>query len=300
MMKKMIVLMMALLLLLPVSVGQATSGAAVPPGGTAPTGGSCSCVSIVGDDDNFGRQTCCWDVTHEPDDGVFDAWNPAPKMWTHTVSIPTGSTITDAVLTIKSFNVQDANNAFDVKLYVDGAEIANAFDSVYNQTDTVTVFQLEPSIFNLLVDGNIQVLVTNAEGAPQDSFAIDFSKLEINYLCAKPAKIDIKPWFSPNCILNHPNWLIPVALLGSQTFSVRNVNDSTVRFGDKPNAGSAKLWSYTTDINYDGFADKIYVFPFQGTGFDAGDITGYLSGTHSGVKFLGTDSVKIVNISNGR
>ncbi|MFD2611223.1 hypothetical protein [Paenibacillus gansuensis] len=272
------------LLLLPLSTAQAQS---------EPQGDSCSCISLVGDEDNFGRQTCCWDVTHEPDDGDFDIWNTAPKSWTHKVFVPQGAQITYAALTIRSFNVQDGGTSYDLKLYADGVEIADAFDQVYNQTAAITVFQLSTDVISQLKDHELKVVMTNASSAPQDSFAVDYSKLEVKYPCIVPVQIDIKPGSDPSSYGANSKGKIPVAVFGTSTFDVTRIDDSTVRFGNAAYGGAAPAHASVEDKNGDGIPDKVYHFSFQDTNLQIGDTVGYLSGYADGIRFLGSSDVNI-------
>jgi hypothetical protein len=107
--------------------------------------------------------------------------------------------------------------------------------------------------------------------------------------------IDIKPGSDPSSFGANSNGKIPVAVFGSANFDVSNIDDSTVRFGDKPNEGAAPSDNVgLEDKNDDGYMDKVYHFPFQQTNLDPGDTIGYLSGKINGENFVGSDKVNIV------
>lgn len=111
--------------------------------------------------------------------------------------------------------------------------------------------------------------------------------------------IDIKPGSDPSSYGADSNGKIPVAVLGSANFDVTKIDDSTVRFGDKPNEGAAPTQvGEPADINHDGYADKVYKFEFQETKLDPEDNKGYLSGEINGEKFVSSEKVNIVGGNN--
>lgn len=112
--------------------------------------------------------------------------------------------------------------------------------------------------------------------------------------------IDIKPGSDPSSYGANSKGNIPVALLGSATFDVSQVDDSTVRFGDAPSplgdAAEAHGKGHPENVNGDAFGDKVYHFPFTDTNLDPSDTEGCLGGeTTSGLDFLGCSDVNIVS-----
>jgi hypothetical protein len=91
---------------------------------------------------------------------------------------------------------------------------------------------------------------------------------------------------------------IPVVLLGSATFDVNLVDDSTVRFRDAPtplgDAAIAHKSGHKENVNGDAYIDRVYHFPFPETNLDPSDIEGCLGGEFNMLDFLGCDSVNIV------
>ncbi|WP_051633825.1 hypothetical protein [Bacillus sp. UNC41MFS5] len=256
----------------------------------------CSCSSTVGDDDNFGIVCGCGVITHEADDGDFDLLNKNDKSWTHTFTSVPKERIVNASLTIKAYYVKDGNNeGNDLKLFVDGVEVPNAFDNINTSTSltSTTVFNLDPALFEKLSDGSAKLEVKNA-GIKKNSFAIDYAKLDLQYICRVDVKIDIKPGSDPSSFGINSNGKIPVALFGSSSVDVTKVNDDTVRFGNTEEGGAAPTHYSVSDVNGDGYLDKVYHFPFQETKFDKSDTVGYLSGQFfDGLKFLGSSDIKI-------
>jgi hypothetical protein len=115
--------------------------------------------------------------------------------------------------------------------------------------------------------------------------------------------IDIKPGSDPSSFGANSKGSIPVALMGSANFDVSNVDNSTVRFGDRPNEGALPSPNVgIEDVNNDGYMDKVYHFPFQQTNLDPKDKIGYLSGKINGENFVSSSDVNIVggNGKNGK
>jgi hypothetical protein len=280
--KKLVGIFIAFFLVLSVSLTQAQAAEI------------CSCSSIAGDNDNLGR-TCCLDVTHEPDDGDFDLWDASDKSWTHTFSQIASGNIVKATLTVFNFNINDkVDPYYDLKLFIDGVEIPNAFDEVQTTLTFTSVFELDSSLFSVLEDGSALVEIKNA-GTHLDSFAVDYAVLDIDYYCTIPVTIDIKPGSDPSSFGANSNGKIPVALFGSATFDVTQIDDTTVRFGDIEEAGAYTTKVGLEDINSDGYMDKVYHFAFPETNLDAADTIGYLSGSLlNGTKFVGSSDVNIV------
>jgi len=83
-----------------------------------------------------------------------------------------------------------------------------------------------------------------------------------------PVQIDIKPGADPNPINLRARGLLPVAILGSDTFNVYIVDPATITLGDAPLAtrGSPKApkmaFSYE-DVNKDGIMDLMTFFEIQ-------------------------------------
>jgi hypothetical protein len=282
MIKKLIPLAASIMFILPISISYADCGPQ-------------TIMSQAGDNDNLGRISgcACWDVTHEPDDGVFDLWSVEDKVWTHTFEPLIDKKITSATLSIYGFNIEDGT----LKLFVDGVEIPGAFANVHEPTTSKTVINLDPSIYDKLKSGSVEVAVRQGSNNPStyDAFAIDYATLQIQYTCDTiPVSIDIKPGSYPSSFGAQSNGSIPVALFGSPTFDVTQVDDTTVRFGDSEKSGATASKVGLQDVNGDGIVDKVYHFPFQETNLDPSDTKGYLSGTINGENFLGSDSVNIV------
>lgn len=114
---------------------------------------------------------------------------------------------------------------------------------------------------------------------------------------AKGVDIDIKPGSDPNCFNNNGNGVIPVAILGSITFDVSQVDDTTVELAGmavKAVGKKGKLLSHIEDVNGD-FVDDLVVQIEDADGtFSVGSTTTILTGNlFDGTPFEGTDTICI-------
>jgi len=113
-------------------------------------------------------------------------------------------------------------------------------------------------------------------------------------------ELDIKPGGEPNAIHLDEGGVIPVAILGSESFDVADVDAATLTFGP----GGATLAHYRgphpQDVNGDGRLDLVAHFRAEETGIEYGDRVACLSGkTLDGQKFEGCDSIRTVPDMDG-
>jgi hypothetical protein len=118
-------------------------------------------------------------------------------------------------------------------------------------------------------------------------------------VCEEPrvieVDIDIKPGSDVNPINPRSRGVIPVAILGSDTFDVADVDASTLAFGPDraPLAQGGGL--QVVDVNGDGFPDLLAHFRTQETGIAFGDTEACVSGELlDGTPFEGCYSVSTV------
>jgi len=113
--------------------------------------------------------------------------------------------------------------------------------------------------------------------------------------------VDIKPGSDPNSIKLDNRGVIPVAILGSASFDVSDVDVATLAFGPDGVAPAHDLTDplvlaeHTQDVNGDGFLDLVSHYRNNETGIACGDTTATLSGAlNDGTPFVGFDSVRTV------
>jgi hypothetical protein len=112
--------------------------------------------------------------------------------------------------------------------------------------------------------------------------------------------IDIKPNGFPNSINPYDRGVIPVAILGSDTFDVADIDVTTLAFGPG-GAPIAHLKGHLQDVNYDGDMDLMLHFRTQDTGIVCGDESASLIGkTIEGQPIEGTDSIQTVGCRETR
>jgi hypothetical protein len=109
--------------------------------------------------------------------------------------------------------------------------------------------------------------------------------------------IDIKPGSGINPVNPFSNGLIPVAILGTDSFDAANIDANTLAFG--PNEAAPSHWHHThlddIDGDGDGFEDLIAHFRTAETGLAVGALGACVSGqTLDGTPFEGCDGVRIV------
>jgi hypothetical protein len=131
--------------------------------------------------------------------------------------------------------------------------------------------------------------------APSYGFDLDFSRV------VKSVDIDIKPGSDSNPIRPSGRGNFPVAVLGSETFDVLDVDVTTLAFG--PNAAapshdlttSSAFEDHLRDVNNDGLTDLISHYRIENTGIAPDDTEACVTGeTLDGAPFEGCDAIRAI------
>ena len=215
------------------------------------------------------------------------------RLFRKTVELCENAYDISGTLTVNSDNAEEAY-INGTKLGTDG-EVQGPTD---NGSDWLTFvdYPFEATEDTLVFD----FIVRNYPGSnlPTNNPTGLIFKATINYSCPVEVEIDIKPNSFPSCFNNDGNGIIPVAILGSETFDVHEVDVSTVTIKGLPvvmKPNGRYLAAYE-DVNSDGYVDLVVKFNDEAGIFDPEDefatLTGkLLDGTH----FFGVGDICITN-----
>ncbi len=128
------------------------------------------------------------------------------------------------------------------------------------------------------------------QGNPTPHFDFGFQTL---VLPIEEIEIDIMPSCDPNSVKLLSRGVIPVAILGSDTFNVTDVDATTLAFGPGGAAPMHKKSGHFKDANHDGIEDLLSHYRTGDSGIAIGDEEACITGeTLDGEAFEGCDTIE--------
>lgn len=113
--------------------------------------------------------------------------------------------------------------------------------------------------------------------------------------------IDIEPHVKNNVgFCENSSLMIPIAVIGTHTFDVKDINDNSVRFEGArnllKNPVSGKAFHLVQDVNRDGIPDAVFNFMLKDTQLNCKSSKGVLKGElKDGMAFEGADTIYMIS-----
>ncbi len=169
-------------------------------------------------------------------------------------------------------------------------------------TDGIFTVAIDKAELGLEFYWAVQVMANTSDTHYPEAWVLwsgDASSFEAVTIPVIEVDIDIKPGSDPNSINPKSKGVIPVAILGSSTFDVADVDVTTLDFeGASPAhdlTDSVVYAEHLQDVNGDGYMDLVSHYRTQATGIAKPDTSATLTGqTTGGTPITGTDTVRAV------
>jgi len=122
-------------------------------------------------------------------------------------------------------------------------------------------------------------------------------KAVISYDLRLEVDIDIKPGSDPNSVNLGSEGVIPIAILGSESFDVHDIDQTSLEMAGnaaREKGKSGKIGSFE-DANSDGHTDLVVQIPVEGLSLTEDDTEATITGLlNDGTAMAGTDAIRIV------
>jgi len=129
--------------------------------------------------------------------------------------------------------------------------------------------------------------------------------LNLSVSAGVAVEINVQPRFDDNWIMARPQVPVQVAILGSASVDVLDVDVTTLAFGPDGAAPALDLthpiiyWLALRDVNDDGETDLVATFLYGDTGLPLGESEACLTGEIGGTPFEACDSVVVFTLGCG-
>lgn len=154
--------------------------------------------------------------------------------------------------------------------------------------------------FLVSLDGSSRVILKVLNLAFDDYDPDFFHSNRLNFtldldLVLQGMAVDVRPGNATSPINPTRQGVVPVAILGSESFDVADVDVTTLAFGPDGATPVHDVGGHLADLNGDGYRDLLSHYPMRETGLAPGDETACVTGTlFDGIPIEGCDSVTFV------